>query len=431
VHGLAHGREGVVSRSIATVSPRTVVKSERVLVRRRPVPRAVDLGDQLDPWCLAEHVGEARLPDSEALSRGHRRLQRCWRDVDLVPRAARPLQTGQWWSTVTHVQPWTDPGWRAEAHAWIREALDELGARGAEPIEQPHVRPWSTVMRVPTTDGDLWFKANAPVLAHEAAVVDVLARRRPDAVPELVAIDRERGWMLMRDGGVRLREIVAQERDLARWLDVLTRYAELQLDLSRHADELVALGAPDRRLAVLPAQVDRLLAEVPPMSGDEDERLHRLVADVAEMCRGLAALGVPETIQHDDLHDGQVFVRDGRYVFFDWGDSCVSHPFFSMAVTLEGGLSWGLDDVEGSVDIAPFRDAYLEPFAAYGTHAELETAHAAALRLGWLCRALNVQMWASALDPADRGEWRERVQLRLRMALSGLPPRTLTQPGCA
>ena len=137
-----------------------------------------------------------------------------------------------------------------------------------------------------------------------------------------------------------------------------------------------------------------------------------------------AGLGVPETIQHDDLHDGQVFVRDGNYLFFDWGDSVVSHPFFSMSVTLEGMLSWGLDDVEGSVDIAPYRDSYLEPFAAYAGRPELEDAFATALRLGWLCRALSVHMFGVSVDPADRAEWADRVRVRLQM-FAGESPRTM------
>ena len=149
---------------------------------------------------------------------------------------------------------------------------------------------------------------------------------------------------------------------------------------------------------MLPDQDDTLLVEVGPLPGDEDHASAGSSARRREVRRPRRPR-YSQTIQHDDLHDGQVFVATDATVFIDWGDSCVSHPFFSMAVTLEGGLSWGLDDVEDSVDIAPFRDAYLEPFAAYGTHAELETAHAAALRLGWLCRALNVQMWASARRP--------------------------------
>jgi hypothetical protein len=310
---------------------------------------------------------------------------------------------------------WTDPHWLAEAYTWIRERLEALGVRPTGDIEQPHVRPWSTVMRVPTSGGDVWFKANIPALAYEAGVVGVLARTRPDLLPELAAVDLERGWMLMGDGGERLRELVERERNLARWLDVLPRYGELQLSTASRADELVALGAPDRRLAVLPGQYERLVEDVEGLSPGERDRLRAQVPDVSEMCQQLSTVAIPETVQHDDLHDGQVFVRDGRYLFFDWGDSCVSHPFFSMSVTLEGVLAWGLDDVEGSVDVTPFRDAYLRPFASYAGRAELEAAHAIALRLGWICRALNVRRFAISLDPPDREEWAERVRLRLQM----------------
>ena len=38
--------------------------------------------------------------------------------------------------------------------------------------------------------------------------------------------------------------------------------------------------------------------------------------------------------------------RDGSHLVMDWGDACVSHPFFTLSVTLEGVLAWGLDDEE-------------------------------------------------------------------------------------
>jgi hypothetical protein len=175
---------------------------------------------------------------------------------------------------------WTDPQWLAEAHTWIRERLEALGVRPTGDIEQPHVRPWSTVMRVPTSGGDVWFKANIPALAYEAGVVGVLARTRPDLLPELAAVDLERGWMLMGDGGERLRELVERERNLERWLDVLPRYGELQLNTASRADELVALGAPDRRLAVLPGQYERLVEDVEGLSPGERDRLRAQAPDV-------------------------------------------------------------------------------------------------------------------------------------------------------
>ena len=58
-------------------------------------------------------------------------------------------------------------------------------------------------------------------------------------------------------------------------------------------------------------------------------------------------------------------------------------------MTLEGTLAWGLDDIQGSVDVTPFRDAYLEPFTPLANGADLDAACTTALRLGWACRAVN------------------------------------------
>jgi hypothetical protein len=279
------------------------------------------------------------------------------------------------------VPQWTDPGWLAAAEAWIRSHVHVTGE-----IEQPHVRPWSTVLRVPTADGPGWFKANSPQQHFEAALVGVLAAVRPDAVPPLVAADLERGWLLMADAGERLREIVERERDLTRWLDILPLMAGVQVDLAPRAEELVALGVPDTRLAVLPAKLEAFLDEVGPSLDDDElvDRARALVPWVREASAELAASGIPETIQHDDFHDGQVFVKDGRYLLMDWGDACVTHPFFTLSVTLQGFLSWGLDDVERSEPIEPYAARYVEPFGgAHGVDLE------AAMRLGWACRVVN------------------------------------------
>ncbi len=160
--------------------------------------------------------------------------------------------------------PWAGTGFLADAHAWISARLVDLDSRLTGPIEQSHDRPWSTVLRVPTDDGNLFFKASAPVVRHEAALVAFLAARRPDLVPAPLAVDLGRGWMLMADAGVRLREIVDLERDVSRWLDVLPLYAGLQADLAGNVPELLALGVPDLRLALLPARYEALLRRARP-----------------------------------------------------------------------------------------------------------------------------------------------------------------------
>jgi hypothetical protein len=86
-------------------------------------------------------------------------------------------------------------------------------------------------------------------------------------------------------------------------------------------------------------------------------------------------------------------------------------------VTLEGVLRWGLDDdEEPSVDVAPFLDAYLEPFDRFAARRELREAAYTATRLGWVVRALFYRDQAAALGPAAD---EDPVLLRLRLAFDG------------
>jgi hypothetical protein len=259
------------------------------------------------------------------------------------------------------IERWTGPRFLEEAHAWIAEQVEPTA-----PIEQPHVRAWSTVLRVPTGDGDLFFKANAPLAEHEAAILEQLGPLAPDVLPEVVAIDAERRWFLLRDAGPRLREQPIE----GAWVDVLGRYADVQVAAAPSADALVAAGVPDRRGAMLPGLYESL---------GGDPRI------VAELWAELERLGLPETIQHDDLHDGQVFLRDGRTRILDWGDACVSHPFLTFGVA-----AYFLDDAAV--------DAYL---GRWGDPVALRAAVPGARRLAGVSRALT---WRAVgeIAPPDR-----------------------------
>jgi phosphotransferase family enzyme len=299
---------------------------------------------------------------------------------------------------------WTEPGFLAEAIGWVDARLAEAGrARTGEP-EQPHVRSWATALRIPTADGPVWFKANTPALVHEVAVVEAVSARVPDRVPPLLASDADRGWMLMADAGDRLREVVEEERSLVRFHDVLAGAADVALALEPDVDALVAAGVPDLRLAGLVDGYAELVARF-----DLEPRFVAAASRVSDLVDELASYDVTETLQHDDLHDGQVFVKDGRNLILDWGDAVISHPFFTMSVTLEGGVAWGLDDVADSEDIWPYVDSYLARYAP--GRPELRDAVPPALRLGWVCRALN--------NPEVSGE--QHTLTRLRMFLDGRP----------
>jgi Ser/Thr protein kinase RdoA (MazF antagonist) len=244
-------------------------------------------------------------------------------------------------------------------------------------------------------------------------------------VPELVAVDAERGWMLMHDHGTRLRDLIHSSDDLQHWETVLPQYAELQIATGPHVDELLELGVRDERLARIPADLERLLddpefllVDQPDgLTSDEYERMQAALPEVRELCRRLDAYGVAETIQHDDFHDGNVFMRDGRYVFVDWGDGCVSHPFHTMVVTLRS-VAHRLDVEPGAPILERLRDAYLERF---GPRNELADAFELAYRVGTIARALAWYEYVAARPSELRAPDVEAVPYGLQRFLENGP----------
>jgi hypothetical protein len=310
---------------------------------------------------------------------------------------------------------WLDPRWRAEAEAWIRERVEPTGE-----LDQFHVYPWSTVIRVPTAEGDVWFKAVAEIHSFEPPLAQLLWRGFPDLVTEVIEADADRGFILMRDAGVRLRELRPAER-LRRWEAILPRYAEIQIALAPRAGELRDIGVPDFALATIPARVEAvldderaiLLDEPEGLTSAERDELRGRLPEVRALVEEIAAAGVPETIQHDDLHDGQVFVRDGREILSDWGDSCISHPFHTLTVTLRA-LAWRHELPPGGQALLRLRDAYLWPFGVDAAVAD------AAYRTGTLGRALAWHRYLRARETMSRDD-AESVAYGLRLYLEAGP----------
>ena len=292
--------------------------------------------------------------------------------------------------------PWTDEAWLQDTHIWIHDVLQQQGIPVQGPIEQPHVRPWATVLRVPTGAGDVYFKAMLPTLAHEPAVTEALARWRPDCMPRVIAVDTARDWMLVADMGDRLRSHIHNPADLWHWHEVLPLYADVQIEMAARVAELLALGIRDWRLARLPALYSDLLTDrdallvgqADGLTHGEYERLQALLPWFEAACAQLATFRIPETIDHNDFHDGNIFIQDGRYTFGDWGDSCLTHPFFSMLIPPRS-TAYRLKLADDAPALIEMCEIYLAAWAAYGSPARLRAALAQARPLAMFNRALN------------------------------------------
>ena len=321
-------------------------------------------------------------------------------------------------------QDWKNPNWLKRVKAWIEACLAQDGLEITGALEQVHLRPWSTVFQVPTNRENFFFKATSPALLHEAVVTFALFTWRPDSIQDIHAVNPDRGWMLMPDGGHKLREFINTEDDYHHWEALLPIFAELQMRLSEKTLELLDLGIPDRRLNVLPAKLEALMEDREAMqmghahelSLGELTHLRNFLPELTDLCLQLTDAGVPQSLHHGDLHDGNIFFRNGQYTFFDWGDSCLTHPFFSMRtvfVSLENTLGR-----EGkSFWHNHLMQAYLEPWTKWATHLELVDVFQIARKVSPLCSALSWQRSLSDLTAEDKGPFAAAIPSLLRELL--------------
>jgi hypothetical protein len=281
---------------------------------------------------------------------------------------------------------WDEPGWLDDATAWIDARVERTSA-----VELVHARAWSAIVRVPTSDGTVWFKEDPPADAFEPALTALLVERRPESLPELVAWEGSR--LLTRDVGPRLRDLTASGQEAPPWEEILRLYAELQVDFMEVAEEALALGTPDDRPELLP---DRYAA----LGGDRVDAIR----GAAERLTG----SLPLTVAHMEGHDGNIFVRDDRPVFIDWAEGVVTHPFVGPLQTLRGATEGG-GYAPASDDVERLRDVYLERFTHFAGMDELRELFTDGYLLHGVSRA---ELWRRTLEPLPleaRGEYGQPV----------------------
>jgi hypothetical protein len=304
--------------------------------------------------------------------------------------------------------PWTRPGWLAEATAWIENQLGANGLMAAGPVEQLRTWSLSVLLRVPLAGpgsgasrpvGDAAiFKALPPLFKDEPRITQALSGQFPNLVPEVIASDAARGWLLMRSfSGALLRDGPA----LAVWTEALRGYARMQVATIGQGEALLASGCADRRLAGLPAEfaavlADRdhlLLGQANGLSAMQADELEALAQALPAACAALAACGLPDTLEHGDLHGDNIVQTPAGFIYFDWSDGCVAHPFTCLTTFLER--------VRGDW-LAPLTDAYLEEWRALVPPGDLRRALRLSQPIGAAHLAVSYHRILAATEPGQR-----------------------------
>ena len=290
-------------------------------------------------------------------------------------------------------QPWAARGWFAEAERWLRSTMERLGRPLTGPVRQARVWRLSCLLRAPTGDGDVWFKANttSPLFVNEGVVMGALAGLFPGQVPAPLAVEPERGWMVLADFG----EEVGWEAPMEVVEEVTQTYARMQVEATA--------GLPGVDAATW-------------LSPDEEAGLRAAVPGLQARCAELAGHAVPPALVHGDLHLSNVARRPGGYLFFDWTDACVAHPFLDLA-TIRRGTAF-VDAADEAELRERLRQAYLPEWASFEPPGRLARAWELAAPLGALRQAVSYRSLATR--PPGDPHMAQSTAWWLRQVLAGL-----------
>ena len=312
-----------------------------------------------------------------------------------------------------HRPPWARSGWFVEAANWIESTLADLERPATGRAEQLSNWCISSILRIPTAQGNVYFKATArsPLFVDEGAVTRGLGKLFPARIPRVLAFDSPRCWMLTEDFGPPVGWGATLETRVA----VLEDHARLQVEAVTHVDSLFALGLFDRRPAWLAAQLDSLLDEPDALglTGSELEALDGRIPEFVDACGRLAAGSIPDTLVHGDLHLANVAGTSAPFLFFDWTDPSVAHPFFDpLAIHFE----------QDAATRQILRDAYLAGWRSYSSDDALIELWELCLPLTALNHAISYRSILANVEPGSAEELAPALPDWLRRALATEPP---------
>lgn len=179
------------------------------------------------------------------------------------------------------------------------------------------------MLRIPTSAGPVWYKEVPPLFAHEGRVTGWVSEVVPGSVPEVIGYGP--GWQLTTEMPPPRRPPIGHPLDAI---------VPIQVASAGRLDELLAIGVPDRRPTGLPGAIAALSERADLLAADEMTALRRVVPLLERTSRRLDGLDISPTLVHGDVSPTNSRSTDHGWVYIDWTDACVSHPFVELAQPL-------------------------------------------------------------------------------------------------
>lgn len=224
--------------------------------------------------------------------------------------------------------------------AW---GMEQLLANGYQIKNTPEIvieTPWSTVIRFLTSKGHCYVKQTPVNLFIETDVVKAIQKKVSDSLtPEILFLNPELNCFLMLScGDYSLRTKFNGTIDVDLLIQGLHSYIRIQRSLANNLDTFEAIGVPNWRTSHIPELYSDLLKNKEFLLDEgltlhELDKLMELIPAIKSICEFLAKQTIQDTLINADFNENNMIINETtqQISLIDWGESVITHPFFSIA----------------------------------------------------------------------------------------------------
>ncbi|WP_242604257.1 aminoglycoside phosphotransferase family protein [Legionella beliardensis] len=207
-------------------------------------------------------------------------------------------------------------------------------------IKQPEIiqeTPWSNVICLTTSHGDVYLKQPAKLLANEASIIELLANQCKASVPNIIANNSDLHCFLMEDAGLTLRNYINEECKTELLCKAIKHFTAFQRSTEDNIKSLFRLNVPDWRLKQIPHLYrkiinDKKFLKADGMEDKELDKLNYLSPLITEQVYELSQYGICEAVVQPDFNTNNILINPEtqQFTMIDVGELAISHPFFSL-----------------------------------------------------------------------------------------------------
>ncbi|KAI0558858.1 Aminoglycoside phosphotransferase [Gracilaria domingensis] len=243
--------------------------------------------------------------------------------------------------------PHSKAGWFCEASKWLTGKIREYSNDDVDEIVKVSTGSTGCVLRAKTVRGtNFYMKAvNADSVYDQIGVACALSEVMPEYFNKLVAVDRERRWMLMNDYGTAIDndecKMNKNPKLVKAVLEEWGRAQEASIDV---VIQLKEEGIPVVGAAKIKEMLERVVsdpnwyeAQLAQMKRekvklyDRQEYIQRFVSYADDVLKRVSEFNVPKTLVHGDLSPVNVMSSSkAGFTFFDFEATSISFPLLDV-----------------------------------------------------------------------------------------------------